>query len=94
MSDASSTETARRTGKNPGPRTGLRSRQIARLRHVPVTRRVAAWIAAVAHDPGTSFRFVVAFAVAHTLLWTIIITALKSAQDIHMDVSEAYAWGQ
>lgn len=94
MSDASSTETARRTGKNPGPRTGLRSRQIARLRHVPVTRRVAAWIAAVAHDPGTSFRFVVGFAVAHTLLWTIIITALKSAQDIHMDVSEAYAWGQ
>ena len=94
MSDASSTEIARRTGKNPGPRTGLRSRQNARLRHVPVTRRVAAWVAAVAHDPATSFKFVIGFAVAHTLLWTIILTALKSAQDVHMDVAEAYAWGQ
>ena len=94
MSDASSTEIGRRTGKNPGPRTGLRSRQNARLRHVPVTRRVAAWVAAVAHDPGTSLRFVIGFAVAHALLWTIILTALKSAQDVHMDVAEAYAWGQ
>ena len=94
MSDASSIETGRRTGKNPGPRTGLRSRQKARLRHVPVTRRVAAWVAAVAHDPGTSFKFVTGFAIAHALLWTIILTALKSAQDIHMDVAEAYAWGQ
>jgi 4-amino-4-deoxy-L-arabinose transferase-like glycosyltransferase len=94
MSDVSSTQTGRRTGKNPGPRTGLRSRQKARLRHVPVTRRVAAWIAAVAHDPATSLKFVIGFAVAHTLLWTIILTALKGAQDIHMDVAEAYAWGQ
>ena len=94
MSDVSSTEIARRTGKNPGPRTGLRSRQNARLRHVPVTRRVAAWVAAMAHDPATSFKFVIGFAVAHTLLWTIILTALKSAQDVHMDVAEAYAWGQ
>lgn len=86
--------TGRRSGKNPGPRTGLKSRQTARLRHVPVTRRVAAWVAAVAHDPGTSLRFVIGFAIVHTLLWTIILTALKSAQDIHMDVAEAYAWGQ
>lgn len=64
------------------------------MRHVPVTRRVAAWIAAVAHDPGTSLRFVIGFAVAHALLWTVILTALKSAQDVHMDVAEAYAWGQ
>jgi 4-amino-4-deoxy-L-arabinose transferase-like glycosyltransferase len=94
MSDVSSTQIGRRTGKNPGPRTGLRSRQNARLRHVPVTRRVAAWIAAVAHDPSTSLKFVIGFAVAHALLWTIILTALKGAQDIHMDVAEAYAWGQ
>ena len=94
MSNVSSTEIARRTGKNPGPRTGLRSRQNARLRHVPVTRRVAAWVAAMAHDPATAFKFVIGFAVAHTLLWTIILTALKSAQDVHMDVAEAYAWGQ
>lgn len=94
MSDASSTEIGRRTGRNPGPRTGLRSRQKSRLRHVPVTRRVAAWVAAVAHDPGTSLRFVIGFAVAHALLWTIILTARKSAQDVHMDVAEVYAWGQ
>lgn len=75
-------------------RTGLKSRQNTRLRHVPVTRRVAAWIAAVAHDDRTSLKFVVGFAFAHTLLWTVILTALKGAQDIHMDVAEAYAWGQ
>ena len=64
------------------------------MRHVPVTRRVAAWIAAAAHDPATSLKFVIGFAVAHALLWTIILTALKAAQDVHMDVAEAYAWGQ
>ena len=93
MSPASTTA-ARRTKKNPGPRTGLRSRHKARLRHVPVTRRVAAWIAAVAHDTNTSRNFVIGFAVVHALLWTVILTALKSAQDVHMDVAEAYAWGQ
>lgn len=86
--------TGRRTKKNPGPRTGLRSRQKARLRHVPVTRRVAAWIAAVAHDANTSRNFVIAFAIVHALLWTVILTALKGAQDVHMDVAEAFAWGQ
>jgi 4-amino-4-deoxy-L-arabinose transferase-like glycosyltransferase len=28
------------------------------------------------------------------VLWTIILTRLKSAQDVHFDVAEAYAWGQ
>ncbi|WP_082512650.1 glycosyltransferase family 39 protein [Afipia sp. Root123D2] len=78
----------------PKPRTGLKSRQKARLRHVPVTRRVAAWIVAAAEDERTGFRFVIGFAFVHALLWTIILTALKGAQDIHMDVAEAYAWGQ
>jgi 4-amino-4-deoxy-L-arabinose transferase-like glycosyltransferase len=78
----------------PKPRTGLKSRQKARLRHVPVTRRLAAWIAALAHDERTSLKFVILFAFAHTLLWTVILTALKGAQDVHMDVAEAYAWGQ
>ncbi|WP_424628355.1 glycosyltransferase family 39 protein [Bradyrhizobium sp. SYSU BS000235] len=94
MSDMSSTVTGRRSGKNPGPRTGLKSRERARQRHVPVTRRVAAWVAAVAHDPSTSLNFVIGFAIAHALLWTIILTALKSAQDVHMDVAEAFAWGR
>ncbi len=94
MSDMSSTVTGRRSGKNPGPRTGLKSRERARQRHVPVTRRVAAWVAAVAHDPSTSLNFVIGFAIVHSLLWTMILTALKGAQDVHMDVAEAFAWGQ
>jgi 4-amino-4-deoxy-L-arabinose transferase-like glycosyltransferase len=94
MSDASSSAPRLRSRKNPGPRTGLRSRQKARLRHVPVTRRLAAWIAALAHDTATARNFVIGFALVHALLWTVILTALKGAQDIHMDVAEAYAWGQ
>ena len=78
----------------PKPRTGLKSRQKARLRHVPVTRRLAAWIAALAHDDRTSLNFVIGFACVHAVLWTIILTALKGAQDVHMDVAEAYGWGQ
>lgn len=76
------------------PQTGLKSRQKARLRHVPVSRRLAAWVAALAHDDKTSTRFVIAFAAIHALLWTMILTALKGAQDLHFDVTEAYAWGR
>lgn len=94
MSDVSSSASRLRSRKNPGPRTGLRSRQKARLRHVPVTRRLAAWIAALALDTATSRNFVIGFALVHALLWAVILTALKGAQDIHMDVAEAYAWGQ
>ena len=28
------------------------------------------------------------------VLWTVILTKLKAAQDVHMDVAEAFAWGQ
>ena len=28
------------------------------------------------------------------VLWTMILTKLKAAQDIHIDIAEAYAWGQ
>ena len=34
------------------------------------------------------------FAVAHAVLWTFILINLKAAQDVHMDVAEAFAWGQ
>ncbi len=94
MSQVPTSAMTRRSKKNPGPRTGLRSRHKARLRHVPITRRMAAWIAAVAHDTHTSGNFVIGFAVVHAVLWTMILTAFKSAQDVHMDVAEAYAWGQ
>lgn len=36
----------------------------------------------------------VGFAVAHAVLWTVILINLKAAQDVHMDVAEAFAWGQ
>lgn len=37
---------------------------------------------------------VVGFALVHAVLWTLILVKLKAAQDVHMDVAEAYAWGQ
>ncbi|WP_214672705.1 hypothetical protein, partial [Escherichia coli] len=37
---------------------------------------------------------VVGFAAAHAVLWTLILINLKAAQDVHMDVAEAFAWGQ
>ena len=30
----------------------------------------------------------------HAVLWTLILVNLKAAQDVHMDVAEAFAWGQ
>lgn len=57
-------------------------------------RRVAAWLAARAADPGTGLWLVIGFALVHAVLWTLILVKLKAAQDVHMDVAEAYAWGQ
>ncbi|HEY3790366.1 MAG TPA: hypothetical protein VGM09_00940, partial [Bradyrhizobium sp.] len=57
-------------------------------------RRLAAWFVASASDRGGSLRLVIWFAAAHALLWTVILTKLKAAQDIHFDVAEAFAWGQ
>lgn len=94
MTDVSSTKADRSTGEAPGARAGLNSRRNARARHVPVTRRLAAWGAALIQDETTCRKVVIGFAAAHALLWTVILTALKGAQDIHFDVAEAYAWGQ
>ena len=57
-------------------------------------RRAAAWLAALARDPTTGPWLVISFAVWHALLWTFILIRLKAAQDVHMDVAEAFAWGQ
>jgi 4-amino-4-deoxy-L-arabinose transferase-like glycosyltransferase len=57
-------------------------------------RRLAAWLAACASDRDASLRLVIGFAAAHAALWTVILINLKAAQDIHMDVAEAFAWGQ
>lgn len=36
----------------------------------------------------------IGFATVHAVLWTLILVNLKAAQDVHMDVAEAFAWGQ
>jgi 4-amino-4-deoxy-L-arabinose transferase-like glycosyltransferase len=55
---------------------------------------MAAWLVASASDRKTSLWLVIGFAVAHAVLWTFILINLKAAQDVHMDVAEAFAWGQ
>src|SRR5665213_2206523 len=66
----------------------LRARASSKL------RRLAAWLAAAASDRDASLGLVMGFATAHAVLWTFILIKLKAAQDIHMDVAEAFAWGQ
>jgi 4-amino-4-deoxy-L-arabinose transferase-like glycosyltransferase len=66
----------------------------ARARRMPSVRRLAAWLAASASDPKAAPRLVVGFAAVHAALWTLILINLKAAQDVHMDVAEAFAWGQ
>ncbi|MBR0753158.1 glycosyltransferase family 39 protein [Bradyrhizobium jicamae] len=66
----------------------------ARANHRLSVRRLAAWLASRATDPKTGPWLVVGFALVHTVLWTLILVRLKAAQDVHMDVAEAYAWGQ
>src|ERR1700742_4705434 len=56
--------------------------------------RLSSWLAARASDPATATWLVVAFAALHAVIWTAILVNLKTGQDVHMDVAEAYAWGQ
>src|SRR6195952_262617 len=66
----------------------------SRARRRPRIQRLAAWVAASASDPKASLRLVIGFAAIHAALWTLILANLKAAQDVHMDVAEAFAWGQ
>ena len=66
----------------------------SRARRRPTIRRLAAWLAASASDPKAGLWLVIGFAAAHAVLWTLILVNLKAAQDVHMDVAEAFAWGQ
>ncbi len=43
-------------------------------------RRVAAWLASRASDPGKGLWLVTGFAVAHAALWTLILVKLKAGQ--------------
>jgi 4-amino-4-deoxy-L-arabinose transferase-like glycosyltransferase len=66
----------------------------ARSRRRLSIRRLAAWLAARASDPKAALWLVSGFAVLHATLWTVILVNLKTGQDIHMDVAEAFGWGQ
>ncbi len=66
----------------------------SRARPSALVRRLAAWLAARACDPQTGLWLVVTFALVHAVVWTLILVKLKAAQDVHMDVAEAFAWGQ
>ena len=65
-----------------------------RARLTRIFRRSAAWLVAKAADPQDGRWLVIGFATAHAVLWTLILINLKAAQDVHMDVAEAFAWGQ
>src|SRR5471032_522006 len=69
-------------------------RAARRARALSMVRRSAAWLAACASDRKASLWLVIGFAAAHAVLWTLILINLKAAQDVHMDVAEAFAWGQ
>ncbi|NOJ46565.1 glycosyltransferase family 39 protein [Bradyrhizobium archetypum] len=70
----------------------------ARGKRFPSIRRLAAWLAAQANGPTEApiagLWLVVGFAAVHAVLWTLILVILKTGQDVHMDVAEAFAWGQ
>src|SRR5471032_9299 len=69
-------------------------RAARRARALSMVRRSAAWLAACASDRKASLWLVIGFAAAHAVLWTLVLINLKAAQDVHMDVAEAFAWGQ
>src|SRR5947209_19326668 len=68
--------------------------ETSRTRRRLSVRRLAAWLVARATSPKSGLWLVVSFALVHGLLWTLILIDLKAAQDVHMDVAEAFAWGQ
>jgi 4-amino-4-deoxy-L-arabinose transferase-like glycosyltransferase len=74
--------------------TALFSPAKSRARRRFSVRRLAAWVAAAASNAKTAPWLVTGFAAAHAVLWTLVLCNLKAAQDVHMDVAEAFAWGQ
>lgn len=55
---------------------------------------MAAWVAACGTDATVSRALVLGFILLHVALWSRILTLLKTGQDVHFDIAEAYAWGQ
>jgi 4-amino-4-deoxy-L-arabinose transferase-like glycosyltransferase len=65
-----------------------------RPRRRPSFRRLTAWLAGWASSRKTAPWLVIGFVTLHAWFWTFILINLKAAQDVHMDVAEAFAWGQ
>ena len=74
--------------------TSISSSSCARKAHSLRSGGSAAWLASRASDPKAGLWLVTGFAAVHAVLWTLILVNLKTGQDVHMDVAEAYAWGQ
>ncbi|WP_448040729.1 glycosyltransferase family 39 protein [Bradyrhizobium liaoningense] len=68
----------------------VRARAKTRLSY----NRFRAWLVACAIRPEARLWLVIQLAILHAVLWTFILINLKGAQDVHMDVAEAYGWGQ
>ncbi|HLZ02730.1 MAG TPA: glycosyltransferase family 39 protein [Bradyrhizobium sp.] len=66
----------------------MRRRRRLRLSRIP------AWLVSRARRGDTGPWLVITFALVHGLIWTQILITLKAAEDVHMDVAEAFAWGQ
>src|SRR6476620_869087 len=66
----------------------------ARSKRIPTIRRLGAWLASRASDPKAGLWLVTGLATVHAVLLTLILVNLKTGQDVHMDVAEAFAWGQ
>lgn len=56
--------------------------------------RFRAWLVACAIRPEARLWLVIQLAILHAVIWTFILINLKAAQDVHMDVAEAWGWGQ
>lgn len=56
--------------------------------------RFRAFLVACAVRPEARLWLVIQFAILHAVLWTFILINLKAAQDVHMDVAEAWGWGR
>ncbi|MHC2756465.1 4-amino-4-deoxy-L-arabinose transferase-like glycosyltransferase [Bradyrhizobium liaoningense] len=56
--------------------------------------RFRAWLVACAVRPEARQWLVIQLAILRAVLWTFILINIKATQDVHMDVAEAYGWGQ
>src|SRR5260221_3634653 len=65
----------------------------SRARRRPSIRRLAAWLAACASDPKASLWLVIGFAVAHGVLWTLILINLQAAPGHHIECAGAIGLG-